>query len=113
MSLNDPPAEQSLGNAICRWIRETLFVPEGRWLGEPIELADWQVREICRIYDNPAVTRRAILSFGRKNGKTSLAAMLLLAHLAGPVSIRNSQLSAGMGREQAALIYRLAAKMVA
>jgi phage terminase large subunit-like protein len=79
----------------------------------PVRLAPWQVHEICRIYDNPAVTRRAILSFGRKNGKTSLAAMLLLAHLAGPASIHNSQLySTAMSREQAALIYRLAAKMV-
>jgi phage terminase large subunit-like protein len=112
MSLSNPTDVQSLGSEICQWIRETLYVPEGRWIGTPIELADWQVREIKRIYDNPAKTRRAILSFGRKNGKTALAAMLTLAHLAGPVSIHNSQLySTGMSREQAALIFRLAAKM--
>ena len=39
--------------------------------------------------------------------------MLLLVHLVGPTSVHNSQLySTGMSREQAALIYRLAAKMV-
>src|SRR5262249_54897602 len=60
-----------------------------------------------------ARTRRAILSFGRKNGKTSLAACLLLCHLVGPEHVLNSQLySAAQSREQAAIIYALAAKIV-
>ena len=66
------------------------------------------------IYDNPAgSTRRAIISFGRKNGKTVLAAWLLLLHLVGPESIENSQLySAARARKQAALLHSLAAKTV-
>jgi phage terminase large subunit-like protein len=74
---------------------------------------DWQKREILRIYDNPATTRRAIISVGRKSGKTCLAACLLLVHLAGPAAIPNSQLySTAMSRDQAALLYALAAKIV-
>jgi hypothetical protein len=39
-------------------------------IGQLVRLARWQKREIERIYDNPAGTRLAILSFGRcKNGK--------------------------------------------
>jgi phage terminase large subunit-like protein len=103
---------ESLGNAIIRWIETELYVPEGRWIGTKVKLSPWQKREIRRIYDNPARTRRAILSFGRKNGKTSLAAMLLLAHLCGPVAVINSQLySTGQSRDQAALIFNLASKM--
>jgi phage terminase large subunit-like protein len=77
---------------MIEWIEKYLFVPEGRWIGEKIILAEWQKHEIRKIYDNPARTRRAIISFGRKNGKTSLAAMLLLAHLCGPEAVKNSQL---------------------
>src|SRR5690606_22045729 len=58
-------------------------------------------------------TRRAIVSFGRKNGKTALAAFLLLLHLCGPEARENSQLySAAQSREQAAILFSLAAKIV-
>ena len=63
------------------------------------------------IYGSP--TRRAIISFGRKNGKTAISAFLLLLHLAGPKSKPNSQLfSAAQSREQAAVLFNLAAKCV-
>ena len=74
---------------------------------------DWQKREILRIYDNSAGTRRAIVSVGRKSGKTTFAACLLLVHLAGPAAIANSQLySTAQSRDQAAILYALAAKIV-
>ena len=103
----------TLGEEIIAWIEATCRVPEGVLIGQPIELMDWQKREILRIYDNPATTRRAIISVGRKSGKTCLAACLLLVHLAGPAAIPNSQLySTAMSRDQAALLYALAAKIV-
>ncbi|MBO0718787.1 MAG: terminase, partial [Rhizobiales bacterium] len=58
---------------------------------------------------------RAIWSMGRKNGKTSLASCLLLTHLVGPPAMYrpNSQLySAAQSRNQAALVFNLAAKMI-
>jgi len=82
-------------------------------VGQPVKLRSWQKKEICRIYDNPAGTRRAILSFGRKNGKTALAAFLLLLHTCGPEAVPNSQLnSAAQSRDQAAILFALAAKVV-
>ena len=57
-----------------RWIEKFCRVPEGRDVGKPVKLRAWQKREIRKIYDNALGTRRAILSFGRKNGKTALAA---------------------------------------
>src|SRR5262245_2689627 len=103
----------TLGEEIIAWIETTCRVPEGVLIGQPIQLMDWQKREILRIYDNPATTRRAIISVGRKSGKTCLAACLLLVHLAGPAAIPNSQLySTAMSRDQAALLYALAAKIV-
>jgi hypothetical protein len=65
----------------------------------------------AKIYGSP--TRRAIISFGRKNGKTALAAFLLLLHLCGPEAKPNSQLySAAQSREQASVLFNLAAKSV-
>ncbi len=95
------------------WIEKWLKVPEGRDVGKPVKLRTWQKAEIKRIYDNPHGTRRAILSFGRKNGKTAFAAFLLLLHICGPEALPNSQLySAAQSREQAAVLFALAAKMV-
>src|SRR5262245_41541524 len=58
-------------------------------------------------------TRRCIISVGRKSGKTTYAACLLLVHLVGPAAIPNSQLySTAQSRDQAGLLYALAAKIV-
>jgi len=98
---------------VVQFIEKHLRIPEGRDAGKPVVLRAWQIEEIQKIYGNPAGTRRAILSFGRKNGKTAFAAMLLLVHLVGPEAVQNGQLySAARSREQAAVLFRLAAAMV-
>jgi phage terminase large subunit-like protein len=95
------------------WIQKFCVVPEGQFGGRSIVLLPWQRDNIRRIYDNPAGTRRAILSFGRKNGKTALAACLLLLHLCGPEARPNSQLfSTAQSRQQAAILFDLAVKIV-
>lgn len=101
------------GEAVCAFIEKFLLVPEGGQVGRPVRLRQWQREVILGIYDNRHITRRAIISFARKNGKTALAAMLLLAHLVGPEARRNGQIySAAQSREQAAIVFSLAAKMV-
>jgi phage terminase large subunit-like protein len=91
------------------WIETHCRVPEGRLVGQAVKLRPWQRQILVQIYDTP--TRRAIISFGRKNGKTGLAAFLLLLHLCGPEARPNSQLfSAAQSREQAAVLFQLAAK---
>ena len=82
-------------------------------MGQPLKLRPFQRKIIQRIYDNPQGTRRALVSMGKKNAKTTLAACLLLLHLAGPEARANAQLnSAAQSRDQAALLFGLAAKMV-
>jgi phage terminase large subunit-like protein len=101
------------GQEAIDWIETHCRIPEGRLelIGEKVRLQPWQKKIIRAIYDNP--TRRAIISFGRKNGKTTLSAFLLLLHLCGIRSRPNSQLySAAQSRDQAALLFSLAAKMV-
>lgn len=76
-----------------------------------MKLTPEQREWIKAIYDSP--TRRFILSMGRKNGKTAFSAFLLLLHLVGPEARENSQLfSAAQSRDQAAVLFKLAAKVV-
>lgn len=96
-----------------RWIEEHCRIPEGGDVGKPVRLRQWQRADIRKIYDNPHGTRRAIVSFGRKNAKTTLAAFLLLLHTCGPEARPNSQLnSAAQSKDQAAILFKLAAKVV-
>ena len=97
------------------FIERFCYVPEGKFVGQKLKLLDWQKDVIRQIYDNPHGTRRAIISVGRKNAKSSLCACLLLAHLVGPLARNkpNSQLySAAQSRDQAGIIFALAAKMI-
>lgn len=55
------------GERNIQWIEAHCFVPEGRLVGQPVKLLPFQRNIITGIYDSP--TRRAIISFGRKNGK--------------------------------------------
>lgn len=59
--------ELSRGDRAIRWIETHCRVPEGAKVGQPIVLLPWQRDLIRGIYNSP--TRRAIISFGRKNGK--------------------------------------------
>jgi len=101
------------GERVVAFIEKYCHVPSGKDVGKHLVLDDFQKKFILDVYDNPHGTRRGYLSIGRKNGKTALIACLLLAHLVGPEAKRNSQLISGaMSREQAAIVYDLASKIV-
>jgi len=93
------------------WLENYCRIPEGKLVGKELKLTDIQKQWVRDIYDSP--TRTFILSMGRKNAKTAFSAFLLLLHLCGPESKRNSQLySAAQSRDQAAILFALAAKIV-
>lgn len=101
------------GEKVCKFISVYCAVPEGAHVGQPMRLLPFQRKFIIDIYDNPAGTSRAYLSIARKNGKSATIAALVLAHLVGPVATLNSQIISGaQSRDQAAIIYKLAEKMV-
>lgn len=98
---------------IIAFVEQFCLTPEGAQVGQPMRLAGFQKQFIRDVYDNPAGTRRAILSIARKNGKSGLIGALLLAHLVGPEAKQNSQIVSGaMSRDQASLVFSLACKMV-
>ncbi len=101
------------GEKVIAFIERYCRVPEGAMVGAPLKLEPFQRRFVLEVYDNPTGTRRGILSIARKNGKSGLIAGLLLAHLVGPEAKLNSQIVSGaMSRDQAALVFNLACKMV-
>ena len=101
------------GEKVIAFIERYCKVPEGKLVGQPLVLEPFQKRFILDVYDNPATTRRAILSMARKGGKTALIACLLLAHLVGPEARLNSQIGSGaLSRDQSALVFNLACKIV-
>ncbi len=107
------PKRLTRGERVIAFIERYCRVPEGVLIGKPMRLMAFQKKFILAIYDNPAVTARAYLSVGRKNGKTALIAAILLAHLVGPEAVQNSQITSGArSRKQAALVFKLAHKMV-
>jgi phage terminase large subunit-like protein len=95
-----------------------LIVPAGKFVGKPLRLRPFQIEFIRDVYnprhrDGRRKRRQAVLSIARRGGKTLLAALIILVHLAGPARRLNSTIvSAATTRKQAAIVYRLAAQMV-
>ena len=101
------------GEKICVFIEHYCLIPEGAQVGQPIKLMKFQRKFILDVFDNLHGTSRAYLSVARKNGKSALIAAILLAHLVGPGAKQNSQIISGArSRDQAALVFKLAEKMV-
>lgn len=65
------------------------------------------------VFDNKYITRKAIFSVARKNGKSTLISAILLCFLVGPEARLNAQLVSGaMSRDQASIIFKQASQMV-
>ena len=77
-------AGADLGEVVAEWAAENLRVPTGPLRGQPFTLDRWQVDFLSEAL-GPGV-REAGLSVARKNGKSGLIAVLLLAHLLGPLN---------------------------
>ncbi len=113
MTKEKAPKPLTRGERVIAFIEQYLKVPEGEHVGKPMVLDAFQKQFILAIYDNKIGTRRAYLSIARKNGKSGLIAGILLAHIVGPEAKLNTQIVSGaMSRDQAALVFNLACKMI-
>jgi phage terminase large subunit-like protein len=96
---------------------ESLPCSAGPLAGRKFRLCSWQKKFIRAVYktdkEGRRLVRTAVLSVGRGNGKTTLAAALALCHLCGPeAESRGQVVSAANDRAQAGLIHREMAAMI-
>lgn len=88
-------------------------IPEGKFVGQPLILDDFQQDFFRALFDGNRKVRRAIWSMARKNSKTTTIACLLLVFLVGPEAKLNSQVVSGaMSRDQAALVFDQCCKII-
>jgi phage terminase large subunit-like protein len=95
------------------WCERYLFLPEGKFVGRKLKMAEFMKEDFRAIYGNPAGTRRVIISRGRKNAKSVECAAIALLHLCGPEYRPNGTLySCAQSRDQAGIIFKLMSKMI-
>ena len=71
-----------LGYAVCAWSAASLKVPAGHPLaGQPLIVPDFGASFVGDVFQHA----ESLLCIGRKNAKSAIVAVLLLAHLVGPV----------------------------
>lgn len=116
------PLEALLGDAtgaerVIRFFERVLIHPKPPFAGQPFILQPWQAQEIIRpIYDpvdafGTRIVRKAFFQTGKKAGKSNVAAGLVLYHLFADGEWSGELCSASGDREQASIIYNLAADM--
>ncbi len=108
-----PPRRRAGGatraERVIRWC-EALTITSGAQAGRKLRLRPWQKVILRRIYaagpDGRRPIRTAVISMGRKGGKTTLCAALALCHLVGPESVQRGQVvSAAADRGQARILF--------
>jgi phage terminase large subunit-like protein len=89
---------------------------KGTFAGQPFRLRPWQRRILERLFhtgpDGRRVYRQCLLMLPRKNGKTELAAALALYFLLFDGEMGAEVYSAAADRDQAALVFHVAAQMI-
>lgn len=109
-----PTAKMTQGEKVCAFIERYVPTPEGPMVGKPMQLLPFQEAFIQAIFDGDIRARRAILSVGRKAGKTAVTASLMIAFMfMEGLCSRNSRInSAALSRDQAALVFNYMSKSI-
>lgn len=117
-ALDVPIEDWGTNSGLIIAFAHSLTVPAGKFVNRPVRLREFQLRFIRDVY-NPAKPdgrrqrSQAVMSIGRRGGKTLLAAIIVLAHLVGPMKRPNSTLvSAATTRDQAKLLFRYCVDMI-
>lgn len=103
--------------AVIRFIEGCCVHTIGKWAGLPFKLAPWQREFVYAIFSNVdargrRLTRIAYLQIARKQGKSELAAAIALYLLGFDGEASPQVYGAAFDREQAGIVYKVAADMV-
>jgi phage terminase large subunit-like protein len=99
---------------VMAFAEEYIIVPDGLKAGQPLFLEPFQEAFIYGVFDNPrGVTTEAILSLARRNSKTFVIAVIVLAYLVGPIAVPFTVVaSAANSRDQAALVFKMMCNII-
>ena len=108
---------ESKGQAVVDWIEATCVHTIGKWAGLPFKLVPWQVDFVKSVFGNVDRTGRrrtriAYLQIARKQGKSELCAAIALYMLIADGEAQPQVYGAAFDREQASIVYKVAADMV-
>jgi phage terminase large subunit-like protein len=107
------PKKLTRAEKVILFAERHLRIPDGQHVGKPIKLDVFQEAWLRSVLDNPKGTRTAILSIARRNGKSFLLAVLILAVLCGPLAEPNiTCASAANSRDQASLVFKMMHQMI-
>lgn len=112
------PFDAKKADAGVEFFRRYLRHTKGKYAGSPFILEDWQANEIIRPLfgtvndDGTRRYRLAYVEIPRKNGKSEVAAGVALKLLTSDGEPGAEVYSAACDREQASLVYDVAAQMV-
>ena len=112
-----------LGGRYCRpcaviaWIEANVILSDGQWAGQNVVLMEWQKEFIRSIFGNVddqglRKIRQGLLFVAKKNGKSDLAAFLVLYFLFADGEGSHLIISAASDKEQAGLVFQQAVKYI-
>jgi phage terminase large subunit-like protein len=110
--------DESAALRVLAFFRKFLRHSQGKWAGKPFEPLPWQYERVIEPLfgwkrpNGKRRFRRCGIAVAKKNGKSTLLAALGLYLLVGDGEAGAEVYSAGADREQAAIIYNEAARMV-
>ncbi len=110
--------DEEAGLRVLQFFETCLVHIEGKWAGKPLIPSLWQAAILVNLFawkapDGTRRYREALIAVARKNGKTTLAAGICLYMLFCDGEVGAQIYSCAAEKEQAALLYRHAAGMVA
>ncbi len=116
MSLASPPTNAAANRAV-KFINNLTHAKGARWAKKKFDLRPWQQQIVRELFgrlrdDGTRQYRKAFLALPRKNGKTEIGAAIALYMLVSEPEQGGETYSAATDREQASLVFNVAAQMV-
>lgn len=118
MAKRRPPINPEAADKAVRFFEKHLTHTKGRWSGHPFHLLPWQENDIIRpvfgTLDKEGLRqyRKVYIEVPKKNGKSEIAAGIALKLLLADGEQGGEVYSAAADKEQAAIVFNVAAQMV-
>jgi phage terminase large subunit-like protein len=105
-----------VGGTVAKFAENWIVQTKGRWAGKPITLEPWQrawFDELFLVYDDgERVYREALLGISRKNGKSTVSAVLALYLLLASGEQGPEVYAAAASKDQARIVFNQAREFV-